>query len=162
MMVNSAHRLLLSTTKQGVFVRLFVCLFACPDLQVWSKMVKQWRWDRRADTTKYIISPLRDRQSIVIYIAGISDTFCLCYYSLCVLYTLAYVWGNDPVISCLHIDFFMECRPHIHHPTHCTQNVGTFVEQLSDFSCVYSNCRLSLSPSFVDILLRPTIVFLIL
>ncbi len=70
------------------------------------------------------------------YIAGISDTFCLCYYFLCVLYTLAYVWGNDPVISCLYIDFFMECRPHIHQPIHCTQNVGTFVEQISDFSCV--------------------------
>ncbi len=65
------------------------------------------------------------------YIARIIDTFCLCYYFLCVLYTLAYVWGNDPVISCLHIDFFMECRPHIHQPI---QNVGTFVEQISDFT----------------------------
>ncbi len=64
------------------------------------------------------------------------NRFCLCYYFLCVLYMLAYVWGNDLVISCLHIDFFMECRPHIHQPIHCTQNVGTFVEQISDFSCV--------------------------
>ncbi len=73
---------------------------------------------------------------VQLYIAGTSDTFCLCYYFLCVLYTLAYVWGNNPVISCLHIDFFMECRSHIHQPIHCTQNVGTFVEQISDFSCV--------------------------
>ncbi len=62
--------------------------------------------------------------------------FCLCYYFLCVLYTLEYVWGHDPVISCLHIDFFMECRAHIYQPIHCTQNVGTFVEQISNFSCV--------------------------
>ncbi len=62
--------------------------------------------------------------------------FCQCYYFLCVLFTLAYVWGNDPVISGLHIDFFMECRSNIHQPIHCTQNVGTFVEQISDLSCV--------------------------
>ena len=54
------------------------------------------------------------------YRAGISDSFCLCYYFLCVLYTLAYVWCNDHVNSCLHIDFFIECRPHIHQPIHCT------------------------------------------
>ncbi len=70
------------------------------------------------------------------YIAGISDTFCLCYYFLCVLYMLAYVWCNEHVNSCLHIDFFIECRPHIHQPIHCTQKVGPFVEQISDFSCV--------------------------
>ncbi len=73
---------------------------------------------------------------ILWYIAGISYTFCLCYYFLCVLYMLAYVWCNDHVNSCLHIDFFSECRPHIHQPIHCTQKVGTFVEQTSDFSCV--------------------------
>ncbi len=72
----------------------------------------------------------------LLYIAGISYTFCLCYYFLCVLYMLAYVWCNDHVNSCLHIDFFSECRPHIHQLIHCTQNVGTFVEQTSDFSCV--------------------------
>ena len=72
----------------------------------------------------------------VAYIAVISDIFCLCYYFLCVLYTLAHVWRNDHVNSCLHIDFFIECRPHIRQHIHHTQKVGTFVEQISDFSCV--------------------------
>ena len=71
-----------------------------------------------------------------VYIAGIIDMFCLCYCLLCVLYTLAYVWGNDHVDSCLHIHFFIECRPHIRQHIHLTQKVGTFVEQISDFSCV--------------------------
>ena len=74
--------------------------------------------------------------SCSVYIAGIIDMFCLCYCFLCVLYTLAYVWCNDHVNSCLHIDFFIECRPHICQHIHRTQNVGTFVEQISDFSCV--------------------------
>ena len=62
--------------------------------------------------------------------------FCLCYNFLCVLYTLAYVWCNDHVNSCLHIDIFIECRPHIRQNIHRTPKVGTFVEQRSDFSCV--------------------------
>ena len=70
------------------------------------------------------------------YIAGISHTLCLCYCFLCVLYMLAYVWCNDHVNSCLHIDFFIECRPHIRQRIHRTEKVGTFVEQISDFSCV--------------------------
>ncbi len=70
------------------------------------------------------------------YIAGISHMLCLCYCFLCVLYTLAYVWRNDHVNSCLHIDFFIECRPHIHQRIQRTEKVGTFVEQISDFSCV--------------------------
>ena len=69
-------------------------------------------------------------------IAGIKDTLCLCYCFLCVLFTLAYVWWNDPANSCLHIDYSIECSPHIHQPIHHTQKVGTFVEQISDFSCV--------------------------
>ncbi len=70
------------------------------------------------------------------YIDGISDQFCLCYCFLCVLYTLAYVWCNDHVDSSLHIDFFIECRPHIRKHINRTQKVGTFVEQISDFCCV--------------------------
>ncbi len=31
--------------------------------------------------------------------------------------------------------FFIECRPHIHRPIHHTQIAGTFVEQISYFSC---------------------------
>ncbi len=54
---------------------------------------------------------------------------------------LAYVWCNDHVNSCLHIDFFIECRPHIRQHNHCTQKVGTFVEQISDFSCVTSSVK---------------------
>ncbi len=92
---------------------------------------------------KYFKSKVRSEA--VLYIAGISYTFCLCYYFLCVLYMLAYVWCNDPVISCVRIDFFSECRPHVHQPIHCTQNVGTFVEQTSDFSCVV--CQV-ISPHF--------------
>ncbi len=80
--------------------------------------------------------------------------FCTCYYFLCVLYTLSYVWDNDPVISCLHIDFFIECRPHIHQPIHCTQNVGTFVEQVSDFSCV-SN----ILPNIIEIVEKQLLLF---
>ena len=76
------------------------------------------------------------------YIAGISDTLCLCYCFLCVLYVLAYVWCNDHANSCLHIDFFFECRPHIRQHTHRTQKVGTFVEQTSDFSCVAGGSKI--------------------
>ncbi len=68
--------------------------------------------------------------STIMYIAGISDTLCLCYCFMCVLYTMAYVWCNDHVNSCLHIDFFIECRPHIRQHIHCTQKVGTFAEQI--------------------------------
>ena len=39
----------------------------------------------------------------------------------------------------LHIAFFIKCRPHIHQHIHHTQKVGTFVEQISDHSCVWSS-----------------------
>ena len=54
----------------------------------------------------------------------------------CATHTPAHVQRNNHVNSCLHIDFFIEYRPHIRQHIHRTQKAETFAEQISDPSCV--------------------------